>query len=129
MTPNESGKAPLDGEDKQLVDLVTSVLVDPNIHTDTRMRLDQEITEILRSADGDVYRRSRAQVDARPKVTRPTHEHRETYAHRAPEVLTSVLVDPNLHTDARMRIHQEIAEILRESSANTGRRSSETLRR
>ena len=48
MTPNESGKAPLDGEDKQLVDLVTSVLVDPNIHTDTRMRLFEEISRLLR---------------------------------------------------------------------------------
>ena len=28
-------------------------------------------------------------------------------------MLSSVLVDPNLHTDVRMRIHREISEILR----------------
>ena len=37
---NEPCKPRLEGEDKQLVDLVTAVLVDPNLHTDTRMRLD-----------------------------------------------------------------------------------------
>jgi len=129
MTANDPGKPSLDGEDRQLVDLVTSVLVDPNIHTDTRMRLDQEITEILRSADGDVYRRSRRQVEAPAQGPRPTREARETYVHSAPEVLTSVLVDPNLHTDTRMRIHEQIAEILREASANAGRRPSEAPRR
>jgi len=128
MTPNEPGK-PLDGDDKQLVDLVTAVLVDPNIHTDTRMRLDQQITEILRSADGDVYSRSSRELHARAQAPHPTHEPRESCAKNAPEVLTSVLVDPNLHTDARMRIHQEIAEILREASAGTDRRPSGAARR
>jgi len=109
----------LNGEDKQLVDLVTAVLVDPNIHTDARMRLDQQISEILRSADGDVYGRSTREVHARAQARHPTHKRRGKYVvPGAPEVLTSVLVDPNLHTDARMRIHQEIEEILREASAN-----------
>ena len=59
MTANEnSGPVPagaepdrrLEGEDKRLVDLVTAVLVDPNVHTDVRMRLHREIAEALRSS-------------------------------------------------------------------------------
>ncbi len=48
--------------------------------------------------------------------------------HGAPEVLSSVLVDPNLHTDMRMRIHQEILQILTEASANASGRPSGVLR-
>jgi ribosome maturation protein Sdo1 len=125
---SEAGKPRLEGEDKQLVDLVTAVLVDPNIHTDARLRLDQQITEILRSADGDVYRRSSREVHARSHAPRPAHERHDTYVHGAPEVLSSVLVDPNLHTDMRMRIHQEISEILAEASANASGRPSGALR-
>jgi hypothetical protein len=40
---------PLAGTDKQLVDLLTAVLVDPHLHTDTRMRLHREISEILQT--------------------------------------------------------------------------------
>ncbi len=39
----------LAGEDKRLVDLLTAVLVDPQLHTDTRMRLHREISEILQT--------------------------------------------------------------------------------
>ncbi len=124
MTVSEPCKPPLEGEDKQLVDLVTAVLVDPNIHTDTRMRLDQQITEIIRSADDDAYRRARRVAHARAQAPHPTHKGPETYVHDAPEVLSSVLVDPNLHTDMRMRIHEEISEILREASADAGGRPS-----
>ena len=124
MTVSEPCKPPLEGEDKQLVDLVTAVLVDPNIHTDTRMRLDQQITEIIRSADDDAYRRARRVAHARAQAPHPTHKGHESYVHDAPEVLSSVLVDPNLHTDMRMRIHQEISEILREASADAGGRPS-----
>jgi hypothetical protein len=68
-----------------LVDLVDSVLVDPNLHTDTRMRLHREIGELLRAKHGD----------------------------HLPALLHSVLVDPNLHTDLRMRLHREISEMVR----------------
>ena len=58
MTVNKDRKAVSDedephirlaGEDKQLVDLVATLLVDPNIHTDARMRLHREIADVLRS--------------------------------------------------------------------------------
>jgi len=120
MTQNQPSKPRLEGEDKQLVDLVSAVLVDPNLHTDARMRLDQEITHILHSADAELYRRSRREVDA----AREAHEGHVTHVHRAPEVLASVLVDPNLHTDLRMRIHREITEIIGSASAGGGGRAS-----
>ena len=73
MTRNESGNS-LDAEDRQLVDLVTAVLVDPHVHTDTRMRLAWEITEILRSVDEDLYARSRREVHARVHEPQESHE-------------------------------------------------------
>jgi hypothetical protein len=33
-------------------------------------------------------------------------------------VLASVLVDPNLHTDTRMRLHKQIARILDSAAAH-----------
>ena len=50
---SEAGKPRLEGEDKQLVDLVTAVLVDPNLHTDMRMRIHQEILQILTEASAN----------------------------------------------------------------------------
>lgn len=126
MTANQHSTAGLDGEDKQLVDLVTAVLVDPNLHTDTRMRLDQEITHILHNADAQLCHRSRRVIHARAL---DPHERRESHVQSAPDVLASVLVDPNLHTDVRMRIHHEISEILRDASASAGRRPPGAPRR
>lgn len=40
----------LEPEDQELVDLLGDVLVDPNLHTDTRMRLHEQIAQILDSA-------------------------------------------------------------------------------
>ena len=40
----------LPAEDAELVDLLTAVLVDPNLYTDLRMRLHREIRAILRAA-------------------------------------------------------------------------------
>ena len=91
-------------EDGKLVDLVTAALVDPNLHTDTRMRLQYELTEILRKAHHETY------GDSGPE----THERRlAEHDHHLPQVLESVLVDPNLHTDQRMRLHEEIEQILK----------------
>ena len=126
MTLNEPSEPRLEAEDKHLVDLVTAVLVDPNLHTDTRMRLDWEITEILRSADAELYRRSSREHHARP---RDAHEPVKAPVDSAPEMLSSVLVDPNLHTDVRMRIHREISEILRGASTNDSGRPSGAPRR
>lgn len=90
-------------EDRQLVDLLETVLVDPNLHTDTRMRLYHDIDEILHGVHVNLHGAAGHDVHRRTL---------EAHGGRLPDVLASVLVDPNLHTDTRMRLHQEIAEIL-----------------
>jgi hypothetical protein len=99
----EQDETRLADEDKQLVDLVSAALVDPNLHTDVRMRLCREITEILRSAHEDLYGPTGHEV----------HRHAlEAHGDHISPLLTSVLVDPNLHTDTRMRLYSEIYEML-----------------
>src|SRR5215472_16233094 len=88
--------------DGQLVDLVRAALVDPNIHTDTRMRLCEEITELLQA-----HSPSGVAVP-QTKPTAPTAHYDQLL-----DVLESVLTDPNLHTDTRTRLHHEIREILK----------------
>jgi hypothetical protein len=89
--------------DRQLVDLVTSVLVDPNLHTDLRMKLHRQIEELLGAAHRDL-RTGCAQDDAQRPPAEPD-------AHPA-KLLEAVLVDPNLHTDLRMRLHRQLEELL-----------------
>ena len=44
----------LGAEDGKLVDLVTAALVDPTLHTDTRMRLHEQITRLLHTPHAEV---------------------------------------------------------------------------
>lgn len=53
MTIKQQRSARLAGADQGLVNLLASVLVDPNVHTDTRMRLHQERGEILAGVEGE----------------------------------------------------------------------------
>ena len=69
------------------------------MRTDTRMRLHRELGELLHRAHADL----RGSGEAPPS---------EPSSH-LPSVLEDVLVDPDLHTDARLRLHHEIQEILR----------------
>jgi hypothetical protein len=100
--------ARLQSDDRELVDLLTGVLTDPDLHTDTRMRLHEEIAEILSGARLALHSAGggRAREHALDEHDGPL-----------PDVLASVLVDPNLHTDTRMRLHQEISEILASAAA------------
>lgn len=91
------------GQDHELVDLVSKALVDPNIHTDLRMRLEREIGELLRGAHDELYGAQAPEVHRRAVAAGGGH---------LPSVLSSVLVDPNLHADMRMRIYREIDEML-----------------
>jgi hypothetical protein len=93
----------LSGEDGELVDLVSAALVDPNLHTETRMHISNQITELLRGTHKDLYG-----ADGRERHERTAAEH----DHHVPKMLEAVLIDPNLHTDLRMRLHREIAGIL-----------------
>ena len=105
MTTDLHRTVELSREDRQIVDLVSAALVDPNLHTDTRMRLHEEIGQILRKAHEDTY----------GPTGHETHEQRlADHDHHLPRVLESVLVDPNLTTDRRMRLHQEISELLQD---------------
>lgn len=91
-------------EDGKLVDLVTAALTDPNLHTDTRMRISNEIRELLQTTHEDLYG-----ADGRKVHERTAAKHDQQIS----PMLEAVLGDPNLHTDLRIRLHREIAEILR----------------
>src|SRR5581483_9140355 len=90
-------------EDRQLVRLVNNVLVDPNLHTDQRLRLAHEITGVLRAAHEAVYGPEGSEAQRRAHETRDNH---------VPSLVEATLVDPNLHTDTRMHLHQQISAIL-----------------
>lgn len=94
---------PLGDGDQRLVELVASALVDPNIHTDMRMRLHRELTDVLRRTHGDLYGEAGGEAHERALADS---------GHHLPSVLETVLVDPNLHTDVRMRLHRQIQELL-----------------
>jgi hypothetical protein len=93
----------LSAGDGKLVDVVSAALVDPNLHTDTRMRMSHQITELLRGTHEDLYGAGGLE---RHERTAAEHDH------QVPKMLEAVLVDPNLHTDLRMRLHREIEEII-----------------
>jgi hypothetical protein len=101
--PDHDKSIALQAEDGELVDLLTAVLVDPNLHTDRRMRLYQQVDAILRAARGDLYGAPVAD-GPEPMLERTDHE--------LPDLLRAVLVDPNLYTDLRMRLHREIRVVL-----------------
>ena len=98
----------LSGDDSRLVELVTAVLVDPSVHTDLRMRLSREITEMLSHTHAELY----GPVDGPAR-----HEALERSLPAADDhvsaLLPAVLVDPNLHTDLRMRLCGEIPKLIR----------------
>ncbi len=89
-------------EDAELVDLLTAVLIDPNLYTDRRMRLHREISAVLRAVHRDLYGES---GESRCQAL-------EADSTRLPDLLATVLVDPNLHSDLRMRLHRDIRAIL-----------------
>jgi uncharacterized protein (UPF0147 family) len=109
----EQNETQLGPHDRKFIDLVTAALVDPNIHTDVRMRLYEEITEIVRDAHQDLHRRvvaagERYLVNAgRQPVPMDSDGVRD--------LLAEVLVDPNLHTDTRLRLYDEISRRLRDA--------------
>jgi hypothetical protein len=68
------------------------------------MRVHREIEKLLRGTDHE--RRSPTPATARERAT-------ATDGDRLTGLLAAVLVDPNLHTDTRMRLHREIPALLR----------------
>jgi hypothetical protein len=105
------------GEDRQLVDLVAAALVDPNLHTDLRMRLARQIGELLSAAHSSAYGAAPPDSNERP---------RQMPDDRLAKWLDSVLVDPNIHTDMRMRVRREISELLETEYAKPSGEDSPT---
>ena len=103
-------KRELNGEDRQLVNLATAALVDPNLTTDRRMRLHREITELLLTTHEDLYGPGGHKSVVRSVTTDEGLQ----------KLLEAVLADPNLHTDLRMRLHSEIPELVRAARKHAG---------
>lgn len=90
-------------EDQRLLELVDKVLVDPNLHTDARLRISAQLTELLHDTHHELHRSSPHPSGG---VTAP-----EPKRHPV-DLLSDVLVDPNLHTDLRLTLHERIVELL-----------------
>jgi hypothetical protein len=99
-----SGTTPqLTHDDRHLVDLVSAALVDANLHTDLRMRLQRELSGLLHDTRRQM---SSKPIPAAPERAVADHEHHPV------DLLTSVLVDPNLHPGLRMRLARELRGLL-----------------
>ena len=81
------------------MDLLAAVLVDPNLHTDRIMRLYREVRTILRAAHDDLFGGGAQEVQRQEAEASDDH---------LPDLLAAVLVDPNLYTDLRLRLHRDI---------------------
>jgi len=111
-----------EGVDVHLVDLVSAALVDPDLHTDARLRLHRELAELIEgSREGLTGRRIN---EAPPLSPEPADgELAEVVAARGlAQVLQAVLVDPSLHTDMRLRLHEEVPELIRAAHAHAAAR-------
>ena len=113
MAAKEQNLDRLGSDDSKLVDLVAAVLVDPTIHTDVRMRLHEEITEILRYAHHDIH--PRGTTDSRRRQVPAHAQPPPVDADGVRDLLTKILIDPNLHTDTRMRLHEQISRLVRDA--------------
>jgi hypothetical protein len=98
-------------KDAELIDLLTAVLVDPNLDTDLSMRLHREISAVLRAVHRNLYGESGGAFG---------HRALEAESSQLPDLLATVLVDPNLHSDLRMRLHRDIRTILRAVETQLG---------
>jgi hypothetical protein len=115
MNPQEHTHKP-DDPDAHLVDLVAAALVDPSLHTDTRMRLYHQLTELIQSAHKNLHG---AAAGATPAASQTPEDG------QLPKMLHAVLVDPNLTTDERMRLHQKISEIVRHAREHAADRAGQ----
>jgi len=98
----------LDNADRYLVDYASAALVDPNLHTDTRMRLHATLCELVHDVMREAHEES-----VTPDELREAHEQTVTLEDGdIAKLLEAVLVDPNLHTDARMRLHEQIPDLV-----------------
>jgi hypothetical protein len=102
----------------EVVDQVASVLADPNVHTDQRMRLAQQIEQLL-LATGSGGDHPGAPASGKPG--QPGSEDEQLVAW-----LDAVLVDPDVHTDMRLRLHRDILKLLEAPWPGRSEHDSET---
>jgi hypothetical protein len=108
-----TAQSALSREDGRLVDLVNAVLVDPNVHTDLRMRLHDQIAELIEQTAR--AQRARTSEEAKPAELRLAASAPSEPGGGDPrlaELLRAVLVDANLHTELRLRLHRQITELV-----------------
>ncbi len=114
-----AGRRELDRDDRELVALVTTVLTDSSLKEELRLKIHHEIEDLLRDTHGDVY--SAAVLEVRGEV--PHHGGHPALLDHDPEVarlLEAMLVDPTLHTDTRMRLYQEIPQLVESAHEHSG---------
>ncbi len=101
----------LDNEDRELLDLVSAVFTDPGVEAEVRMRIHEEIEDLLRTAHEDVYVAAVREVRSAPSHELPGAAPQEHDADLA-RLLEAMLVDPTLHTDTRMRLYHQIPALV-----------------
>ena len=115
----DRGPRELQSEDTKLLNLVEAVLVDPNLHTDLRMRLHGEVSDLLRNTHEMVYGAAARQLHG--AQTREAHRRltgepsTPAGVPHLPKSLEAMLVDPNLHTDMRMRLYDQIPKLIQKA--------------
>jgi hypothetical protein len=98
-----SAAGELTPEEGEVVDELKAVLVDPSLHTDMRMRLQQEVRDLLRATHEEAH--GPAGAAAHESALAAHGEH-------LPDLVSAVLTDPNVHSELRMRICREIPELV-----------------
>ena len=112
MNAQQESQKP-DTADVQLVDLVSAALVDPELHTDARMRLHAELTELIENARHGLTGREIGEAPTPSGEAADAEAAQVVAAHALTKVLSTVLVDPSFHTDTRLRLHKQIPEMIR----------------
>jgi len=102
-----------DAADVHLVDIVSTALVDPELHTDARMRLHRELTELIESARHGLSGLEITEASTQSPESADGGSAEVVAAHKLSKVLSAVLVDPSLHTDTRVRLNEQIPEMIR----------------
>jgi hypothetical protein len=102
-----------DTADVHLVDLVSAALVDPELHTDARMRLHRELTELIETTRHGLSGREISEPPTPSREPADAEAPQVVAAHALTKALSTVLVDPRLHTDTRLRLHKQIPEMIR----------------
>jgi len=108
----------LDQEDRELLQTVTAVLVDPHLAAERRVRFHRALVELLRRTHEEAYTAASRKVHAGIPSDGREHAPGQEGPHLS-KLLWQVLVDPNLHTDTRLRLHREISQMARSAQEHS----------